>query len=304
MKKLMTVVLSAMFVIGLSGAVQAGDIDPTGPPSAGSGMYTLQDIYDYLTAGEAPDLPGFFKEPTNGPGTGTMKSLKEIYDDIKALFVQCNATVADVATGKKFFCTQSGSWGVQDGAASGGTNYGLPKTGQQTSSGTGDDPDYSDPAGPDIGYPRGTGSWTAYNADGGRFTDNGNGTVTDNATGLMWEQKTPSNNTDGYSFVDALDYCENQIGTDGTYAGHDDWRLPNLMELMSLFVFKNPGQYFDYTAFPNTPGYPDTTDYWSSTNRLNDSSSRFSVEYSGGVPAISSSGNNSPLYVRAVRGGG
>ncbi|MCX6356043.1 MAG: hypothetical protein NTZ78_14250 [Candidatus Aureabacteria bacterium] len=44
-----------------------------------------------------------------------MKTLREIYDDIKAKLDQCGATAADVKTGKTFFCTQAGSWGVQTG---------------------------------------------------------------------------------------------------------------------------------------------------------------------------------------------
>ncbi|MCX6354333.1 MAG: hypothetical protein NTZ78_05450 [Candidatus Aureabacteria bacterium] len=42
-----------------------------------------------------------------------MKTLNEIYDDIKAKFDDCGATAADVKVGKTFFCTQAGSWGIQ-----------------------------------------------------------------------------------------------------------------------------------------------------------------------------------------------
>ena len=77
-------------------------------------MYTLQNLYDYLTSGTALTVPGSFQEPGAGPGS-TMKSTKQIGDDVKALFVQCDAAVADVKTGKKFFSTVSGSWGVKTG---------------------------------------------------------------------------------------------------------------------------------------------------------------------------------------------
>lgn len=58
-----------------------------------------------------------------------------------------------------------------------------------------------------------------------RFTDNGDGTVTDNMTGLQWG-KTASY-TSWYSSMSA---CENL-----SLGGHDDWRLPNVRELRSIF---------------------------------------------------------------------
>lgn len=49
------------------------------------------------------------------PGS-TMKTLEELYQDIMAKFDQCTTTTAaDVKSGKPFFCTQSGSWGVRTG---------------------------------------------------------------------------------------------------------------------------------------------------------------------------------------------
>ncbi len=58
------------------------------------------------------------------------------------------------------------------------------------------------------------------------FVDNGNGTVTDYATGLVWQQ---SDSGKGFSWKDALEYAENM-----KLVGHDDWRLPNAKELQSI----------------------------------------------------------------------
>ena len=59
-----------------------------------------------------------------------------------------------------------------------------------------------------------------------QFVDNGNGTVTDLATGLMWQKK---DNTQGVDWKDALDYAKKlNVG------GHSDWRLPNAKELQSI----------------------------------------------------------------------
>ena len=61
------------------------------------------------------------------------------------------------------------------------------------------------------------------------YQDNGDGTVTDLNTGLMW-QKTPDFTR--YTYDEALEYVENlEIG------GYDDWRLPTIKELYSLAYF-------------------------------------------------------------------
>ena len=60
-----------------------------------------------------------------------------------------------------------------------------------------------------------------------RFTDLGNGTVTDTKTGLMWAAK---DNGIPINWPDALSYCQNYSG-----GGHTDWRMPTLAELESLY---------------------------------------------------------------------
>ena len=60
-----------------------------------------------------------------------------------------------------------------------------------------------------------------------RFTDLGNGTVTDTKTGLMWAAK---DNGIPINWPDALSYCQNYSG-----GGHTDWRMPTLAELKSLY---------------------------------------------------------------------
>lgn len=113
----MPVTLALTCAAGLGGMAMAGSIDSLGIPSAGSGMYSLSQIYDYLNSGiEATSAPSF-REPIAAPGS-TMKTTKQIYDDIKAKFEQCAiTTAAEVKSGNPFFCTQSGRWGVQTGTA-------------------------------------------------------------------------------------------------------------------------------------------------------------------------------------------
>lgn len=62
------------------------------------------------------------------------------------------------------------------------------------------------------------------------FMDNGDGTITDNATGLMWQQED-DNNT--YNWKEALAYAESS-----ELAGYTDWRLPNTKELQSIVDYE------------------------------------------------------------------
>ena len=60
-----------------------------------------------------------------------------------------------------------------------------------------------------------------------RFLNNGDGTVTDAKTGLMWAAK---DNGIPINWPDALSYCQNFRG-----GGYTDWRMPTLAELAGLY---------------------------------------------------------------------
>ena len=60
------------------------------------------------------------------------------------------------------------------------------------------------------------------------YTDNGDGTVTDNVTGLMWQQNMGSE----ISYDDAFIKADTM-----TLGGHTDWRVPTIKELYSLILF-------------------------------------------------------------------
>ena len=63
-----------------------------------------------------------------------------------------------------------------------------------------------------------------------RFTDNGDGTVTDMKTMLMWFKDASVLN--GYMYMEAVKACT--MYPIWSFAGYKDWRLPSMPELMSL----------------------------------------------------------------------
>jgi hypothetical protein len=121
----------------------------------------------------------------------------------------------------------------------------VAKTGQTTSYLTGDDGDLE----------KGVASPVP------RFTDNGDGTVTDNLTGLMWA-KDANPGAIWMTWSGAINFANGL--TLGVSCGgeHTDWRLPNAKELQSLIDFENfaPALPTDH-PFINVQSHF----YWSST---------------------------------------
>ena len=65
-----------------------------------------------------------------------------------------------------------------------------------------------------------------------RYINNGNGTITDTKTGLMWASK---DNGSKINWLDARSYCQNFKG-----GGYTDWRMPTLKELSRLYDENRP----------------------------------------------------------------
>jgi hypothetical protein len=104
------------------------------------------------------------------------------------------------------------------------------------------------------------------------FVDNGDGTVTDEATGLMWQQ---ADSGSGMQWEEALAYAEGL-----SLAGHDDWRLPNAKELQSIVDYTRSPDYtgsaavdpvFSCTGITNEELDDDYPWYWSGTTHLSES---------------------------------
>ncbi|MFD1293067.1 DUF1566 domain-containing protein [Lutibacter holmesii] len=98
------------------------------------------------------------------------------------------------------------------------------------------------------------------------YSDNGDGTISDSATGLMWMQ---DDSAASMVWKDALNYAENF-----EYAGFSDWRLPDAKELQGIIDYtKSPAttnsatidSVFNSTVIENEAGEDDYPWYWSST---------------------------------------
>ena len=109
------------------------------------------------------------------------------------------------------------------------------------------------------------------------FADNGDGTISDHATGLMWAQDDSGIDTpDGLNWEEALAWVESQNAAN--YLGYSDWRMPSIKELQSIIDYsRSPGTtdsaaidaLFNATAIINEAGETDYGFYWSGTTHSN-----------------------------------
>ena len=161
----------------------------------------------------------------------------------------------------------------------------------------------------------------ALNLDGVRFVDHGDGTVTDTATGLMWEQKddlggihdkddlytwsATESAADGSAFTTFLATLNDGASSDGStisgcFAGHCDWRLPTSAELQTILLAPAP-----CGASPCIdPAFGPTklAEYWSVTSSTDaPPDGAWVVYFDNGSLAVDTKVFGS--YVRAVRGG-
>lgn len=93
--------------------------------------------------------------------------------------------------------------------------------------------------------------------------NNGDGTVTDNNTGLMWIKDTSSgggNNGTPLNWSDAKSFCEGL-----NYAGYSDWRLPDQAELESIVDKTKEGPALNTIYFPDMKS---RRWYWTSTDDM------------------------------------
>jgi len=132
------------------------------------------------------------------------------------------------------------------------------------------------------------------------FQNNGDGTITDTTTSLMWQRcSAPSQEVNCaitpllYNWDDALAYCNGL-----TLGGHTNWRVPNIKSLHSIYdAVKNIAPAIDTNIFSDTEVAP----YWSSTTLTGTGGMAWYVDFSIGLVMTSTSSKLDLRYVRCVR---
>ena len=120
------------------------------------------------------------------------------------------------------------------------------------------------------------------------FTDNKDGTVTDNGNGLVWMQTEPGEMT----WENAIKYCESLV-----LAGKDDWRLPDIKELKSISDYTLYSPSVDGSYFPGMK----STYHWSSS-ATRQQKPRWYLNFISGITAYTEK-LDEPLDVKCVRAG-
>jgi hypothetical protein len=144
------------------------------------------------------------------------------------------------------------------------------------------------------------------------YADNGDGTITDVNTGLTWEKKSDDGSIhdqdDTYTWADAFAVHVAGLNT-ASFAGHTDWRVPNVKELQSIVDYElfNPSIHpvFDTGCMPGCDVLSCSCTladyYWSSTTYAGSPSDAWTPYFYVGL--VYADYKTTSHSVRAVRGG-
>jgi hypothetical protein len=125
------------------------------------------------------------------------------------------------------------------------------------------------------------------------FTNNNNGTITDNVTGLIWQQVDGGEMT----IENAITYCDNLV-----LGGYSDWRLPIPIEAFSILNHQNSNPAINTNYFTLTSaGY-----WWTSVFENNSTTKVWCTNSGGGIgnhpkAETVSAGGTKKFHARAVR---
>lgn len=127
-----------------------------------------------------------------------------------------------------------------------------------------------------------------------QYKDNGDGTITDSISGLMWQQTDAGEMT--------LEQAQ-KYANDLKLAGHDDWRLPCPMELFCIMDHRLHGPAMNTRWFTASAARY----WWTETARPDNTEKYWQVNTGGGIGAHAKSeavgaGGENPVHTRCVRG--
>lgn len=223
--------------------------------------YTLQQICDRLQSGAESPIMTSFTEPTSGPTDPSMCSLNDIMNLAPSADDVSGATSSDVRSGRVIWGLRSGAgWGRLSGAIN--TNICPSSVVCVLATGQG----YESYAARDDGDLR-YGLFVE-----NRISDNGDGTVTDNATNLVWLKDANCNGSSDWNA--AIDFANGlQDGScglsDGSASG--DWRMPNIIELESVQDLGGHENMLPFgSPIDNMPTAKWERRYWASTTCSHD----------------------------------
>ena len=314
LKRVKRAVLGLAVLVGLSvGQTYGGSLVPTEAP--GATMHTVEEIYQQVATIEG-NLANQALSPATAvvaAGRYAVTNLTQVDTDLVTGNIRSgvnifgvtgktevvdtttgDAVAADILTGKKAWVDGSEVTGTASISAAPAP---VARTGQ-----TATVPENPAVAGSDGALQKGV-PWP-----NPRFTDNSDGTVTDNLTGLIWLKNANAfgQKTWATALTDCSTLNSGEHGlTDGSIEG--DWRLPHVEELHSLkdWRYYNP-------AVPNTAGIGQWTagdpftgvqssTYWSSTTFAASTTRAWYVSLYYGFVNIAVKGYT--YYVWPVRGG-
>jgi hypothetical protein len=131
------------------------------------------------------------------------------------------------------------------------------------------------------------------------LNDNGDGTVTDAGTGLVWMRCAVGQDWSGGACIgfprsETFDSAYLLTGR-FFFAGRSDWRVPNIRELQTIVDRSRANPAFDPTSFQNL-----IDRFWSSSTLAGSPESAWYVDFSTGASAYRE--RSQPIQVRLVRG--
>jgi hypothetical protein len=151
------------------------------------------------------------------------------------------------------------------------------------------------------------------------YVDNGDGTISDLNTHLMWEKKSADGSihdkSNEYVWAAAFSTFIGGLNAAGGFTGHTDWRLPNAKELQSIVNYENVdlavsaafnancvlGCTVTTCSCTQSDIYTQSAIYWTATTLAHLPTDAWDVNFTNG--SVSFSSKTYSTYARAVRGG-
>jgi hypothetical protein len=229
---------------------------------------------------------------------------------------QCDGAALGGATCRSLGFTLGGTLACTAGCGfdtSGCASQGFPESGQTVVYGA----DKNDGIAGEVAVPD---DGTVQAGQSLAYVDHGDGTITDMATGLMWEKKSDdgglhdADNSYGWSGNGSQetiwDWLEDVNAEGGTgFAGHTDWRIPNVKELQSLVSYGRVNPAVEPAFHTACTGgctvlscsCTRSTVYWSSSTVAGDPTLAWYLDFFDGF--VGAGGKTDTFAVRGVRGG-